>query len=148
MKLHHLAIAVLVVGLFAVAMIDWMVGIGTSYESTADFTGLNKTQEAFAENFNKSRELEDEIYNITLELEDASTLEIPYRLVQLSFKSIKSFVISLGTIRTIATEAPEALAAADIPLPRWVVPAILSALVLIVMAILMYGFFKWKFSDD
>ena len=138
--------AVIIVSLISLGMIEFATDLGSSYGETADFSSLNKTQARLEAQQQTNQELSDEITSFTLET-PLDFLLLPYQMVQIGWFVGKNMFSSWATVGTMVIEIGDGLSEKGIPLPSWLIPSLISLMVIVLSAIIIYGFFKWKFQD-
>jgi hypothetical protein len=146
MKLHHVVIAIIIVSMIALGSIDYLTDLGENYGETADLSGLNNTQARLETQQENAQELSDEVTSFKLE-SVTDFISIPYKMIKIGWKMAKTMFSSWTTVGTMVTETGDQVSETGIPLPGWLVPSIIALIVITLIAILVYGFFKWKFED-
>ena len=146
MKLHHLSIMIIIVSVVVLGMITFINDLGDSYGTTADLSGLNKTQARLNEQQALSQNLSNSINN--MELNSLGDLfVIPYEMIKVGWYVAKSIFGSWATVGTMADELADGISENGIPLPAYLVGSLISIFVITLVAIVVYGFWKWKFED-
>ena len=122
MKLHHITISIIIVSMMVLGALTYVNDLGDNYGTTADLSGLDKTQSRLEAQQNISRELSDEITSFKLEsVTDFFT--IPYKMIKIGWKAGRTMFSSWLTVGTMVTETGQGIQESGIPLPEWLVPS-------------------------
>lgn len=147
MRLHYITISIFIVSAMVLGFINFATELGDNYSATADFTGLEKTQTRLETQQQNVQDLSDAVEDMTLELNAIDLLVLPYKMVKVGWFAAKSIFNSWVTVGTMIEESGTGLAESGIPLPEWLIPTFIGILTIILIAILIYAFFKWQFGD-
>jgi len=147
MKLHYIVVCILAVSMIVLGSITYLNDLGEGYGTDADLSGLDKTTERLEAQQNLSQKLSDDINAITLDEGTVSGFLVPYRLLVAAWDSVKLFFNSWSTVGAMIEETGEGISEAGIPLPDWFIPSIIAFIIVLLIAILIYSIFKWRFSD-
>lgn len=146
MKIHYVIIAIITVSMIVLGSMSYMASLQQNYASTADLSGLNNTRDRLEAQQAISQNISDELTSFKLESAgDAFT--IPYKMIKIAWLSAKQMFNSWTTAGTMITEAGTGVSENGIPLPSWFIPSLIAMLVILLGAIIVYAFFKWKFED-
>lgn len=146
MKLHYITIVILLISGVTIGMVNFLNEGSDVYSSDVDLSGLDGTEARLEAQQQNAQVLSDEI--ATFELTNVfDFFNIPYVMVKIGWLSAKSFFGSWATVGTMIIETGEGLSDSGIPIPSWVVPMLISILVFILIAIIVYAFFKWRMED-
>jgi hypothetical protein len=146
MKMHHVTIAIILVSIIALGAMTFISDIGDKYSATSNLTALNRTRARLEEQQESAQELSDDITTFKLEgpLDYVAFLYKPF---QVAWKAAKITFRSWITVGTIATETGDELARSGVPLPDYLVPSLISILIITLVFIIVYAFFKWRMTD-
>ena len=147
MKLHHIVVGIIVVSMITLGAITYVNDMGDNYGETADLSGMDKTRDRLEKQQNLSVTLNEDINEITMDEGTVTGFLVPYRLLKAAWGSVKLFFNSWATVGTMITETGEGIEEAGVPLPNWLIPSIISFIVVILIAMLIYAIFKWRFTD-
>lgn len=148
MKIHYLVIAIVLISAIMLGMISFITSMGEGYSRTADLGGFNNTKARLDNQNTISQNLSNTINDMQLQLSAVDLLALPYTMVKTAWYSAKSMFNSWFTINTMLTEGEQQFRSqTGIPLDGWVLSSILGILILTVVAIIVYAFFKWYFTD-
>ena len=146
MKLQSIPIAILMISLISLGMTGYITSLTDSYGQTADLSSLNNTQESMEKTRQSAMELSETIIDFELEsVEDF--FFIPYVMVKVGWSAAKTVFNSWETLASMVTDLNNGLNDLGIPVPSYFFPIIIAVFVLTTVAILIYGFFKWRFED-
>jgi len=145
MKIHQIAIAILVVSIVLLGSQMYIADLGTHYNSTADFTGLEDTEAHMNETVATSRELSGIIDNITTG--NVGGFDLPYEFIRSGWTAGRVLIGSWNTLRYMGSESINTIGGTGIPLPSWLFGVLQAMLIITIVAILIYAFFKWNMSD-
>lgn len=146
MKIHHLIIGIIITSMIVLGITTYVTDLGSSYGETADFTGLDNIKK-------KANETSVDMYNIagnitSFQLEGPiDVILIPYTMIKIAWRSARVFFNSWNVVGAIISDLETTLANSGVILPSWLIPSIIAIIVATLIAIVIYGFFKWKFSD-
>lgn len=146
MKLHNIVVSVLVVSMIILGAVDYVTDLGGNYGTTADLSGMDNTRARLEKQQNLSRDLNEDITSFKLE-NPVDFFAIPYKMIKIGWKILKTVFGSWVTVETIAQEVTSNVTQLGIPIPDWLMPSLIAILVIILISIIAYGFFKWKFED-
>lgn len=148
MKIHYIAISILVVSMVIMGCITYMSSLATEYSQTIDVSGLNVSSVDRLENISKlSKNLEDDITEFKIET-GVDVLLVPYQFFKVGWSALKLQLASWSTMFAIITDGADSFrTTTGVPLPFWLLNGITSIIILVIVAIVIYGFFKWKFED-
>jgi len=145
MKLHEIIIMILVVSMVVMGATTYMASLGDGYSKTVDTTGLNNTLVRLEEQNNLSISLRGNIDDTVLDDSSVSTFTAPYRLIKTAWISIKIMFGSWKTTETMIIETTSGLEEnSGISLPNWFVGTLITMIVILLVAMLIYAFFKWR----
>jgi len=120
---------------------------GNQYSATADLSGLAKTNETL----NAQRELMNETYEdivkLIVDASEGNVFLLPYDMIKAAWGATKTIFGSWSVVAAILGDINRELANLGIILPDWLVPSLVSLILMTVIAIAIYAFFKWKFED-
>ena len=146
MKLHSIVITILLVGMIIMGSIMYLGEVNSNYGTSVDLGTLeNNTLQRLSENYNLSQQVASNM-NFSLD-SSVAFYDVPYKLYQIGWNSLKLFINSWGTATDMMTDSANLVSTNGLPLPNWFLSSIIAAFVIFVIAIVIYGFFKWKFSD-
>lgn len=146
MKIHYLIVAILFVSMITLGCVGFLTDLGEKYDSTADVSSLNNTLTRMEETRESTMALSDTITNFKLE-KASDFFYIPYVLIKTAWNALLIVFNSWATVQAMIVDVGTGLQDMGIPFPFWFIPTIISVLVIFVVSILIYGFFKWKFDD-
>lgn len=146
MKLHHMSIMIVLVSVVVLGFVSFISDLGDEYSTTADLTGLNNTQGRMQTQMNTSQEIMNTINDMQL-TSVGEAFELPYEMIKVGWLSAKSMFGSWITVEVMASEVAKGVSESGIPLPAYLVGALISILLFTLIAIAIYAFFKWKFED-
>lgn len=148
MKLHNLPIMLILLSIIVLSAVSYVTDLGTNYGVTADLDGLNATQERLNKTITDSEELKGAIDQVTLQDDDASAFLIPYYLIKVGWKMLKTMFGSWSTTMAMVNDASTTSTGMGVNLlPAWIIGGIQAILIISLISILVYGFWKWKFEN-
>ena len=148
MKLHHIIIALLVVGMITTGLTVYIADLGANYGQTANLNGLNNTIEQLEATRANVGNLSEDILTFGLDdNENSNVLLIPYQMIKISWDVLKSIIGSFATVSAIISDLFTFGQAQGIPIPAWLVGSLQAIFIITIVAIVVYGLFKWKFDD-
>jgi len=145
-KLHYVVISILIVSLISLGAINYVNDMKDAYGESVDLTGLNKTQARLEEQQASAMSLSDEITSFKLETV-VDFFNIPYKMIKIGWKAGKTMFGSWSTVGAMIEETGKGISDNGIPLPEWLIPSIVAIFIMLLIALIIYGFFKWKFQD-
>lgn len=147
MELKSFPMAILIIGMILLGSVFFLTDFGNKYSQTADLTGM--------ENINKSAvELQDDLnetrasLNTILDPDKGSGFTVPFDLIKAGYYGVKSILASFGFFSAIFGDLSNVLSGMGIPIPAWFINTIVAVIVLGIIIMLVYAFFKWKIKDD
>jgi len=143
MKLHEIVIAVLIVSVVAISIVSYTTSLGSNYGETADFSNLEQTQAAMDGVLNQTEEL-NQVTEVLLD--EGGLLFVPYNLLKAGWSATKTMIASMDTIRVMIAEI-SSFAAEVLHIPDWVQGVIIAIMTILIIAMLIYAFFRWKFEN-
>lgn len=146
MKLHTIALVTLFIGMMFVGITTYMDDLGTSYSQTADYTGLNKTSTRLTEQRDTLNDSYSELTSIEPEL-GLESLTVPYKLLKAAWTAVTAIFGSFNVVIAIFSDIGNVLGDSGIAIPGWFTQTIVVVIFVLVMAMIIYAFFKWKFED-
>lgn len=146
MKLHELTIIVVLCSLVVLGAVGFVTDLGVEYGGEADFSGLNYTNASLSKMNGVADDLQEEIANFVPET-GTEVLLIPYTFLKVAWKSAKLMFLSWTTLGGIMGDLSTTTTENGIPLPSYLLPALVSIVIFILAGIIIYSFFKWKFED-
>lgn len=148
MKLHYMIISILIVSLIAIGAMDYVSDLGDNYGTTADLTRINRTITGLNETRQSAMDLGEEITSFKLSLNPIDLLSLPYKMIQVAWSSGKTMFNAWGTVGDIIVDTGAGIdEVTGSNLSQEVIKTIIAIIVIILVAIVVYGFFKWRFSD-
>lgn len=148
MKIQNVAISLIIACVIVLGSSTFLVDMGDKYDVDIDISGFNETKARMDEQNDKALELNDRLTGLVLELEEASIFNVPYIMIQIGWVVLKSLFSSWSALVSIITDSITTLInGVGIPLPYWVLPMIISIIVITLVIIVISGFFKWRFED-
>lgn len=147
MKIHEISLAVIFVSMIILGTITYIDALGEKYGTTADFSGLSNTSARLDEQKRFMNETYAEIAGIELSLNPIDLLSIPYKMIRVGWGSIKIVFGSWTVVGAIFSDLSSGLADSGIQLPDWLISSVVAILLLTIIAICVYAFYKWKFED-
>jgi hypothetical protein len=146
MKLHSVVLAVLFVSIITLGGLAFVGGLENKHSVNLNETYFNKTESRMDDVINVSGEIRDKVTNLTLS-EGESTLLIPYRLIQVGWNVIRISWSTMILIPTMFAEGFTSLGDLGLPIPDWLVGIVFAVVIIIIVFILVYAFFRWKMED-
>lgn len=147
MKLHHIPIVIIVLAFITLGLTNFLGDLGTNYGQSSNTTTVGQLENEFQPMVNKSTELQDKINAFIPEEGESSVLELPYKFIQLGWSIVTTFWRSVITLGGITIILGNALVEVGVPMADQIVTLMSAILIFIVVAILLYAFWKWKFED-
>lgn len=148
MKIHYIMMGFLFVSLIILAFIGptgYFVELKDANDVTADFSSLNKTQvrlEQQQTNINKTLSI---FNNIHLD-NPLDYVSEPFKLVVGGWNALKTVFGSYSLVSAMISDISSGLAEVGIPLPSWLVGTIIAFIIFAIVAMVIYGIFKWRFE--
>ncbi len=146
MKLHKISIVIIIMSMIILSITTFINDLGNNY-GASDFEGLENTQERLDSQLNLSEDLQKSIDTITLK-EDTSILLIPYALIKAGWTITKLLFSPMFIFNAILSDISTSLSSLGLPLPTWLIASLQAIMWILLAAILVYAFFKWKFKDE
>jgi len=143
-KLHYIVVGIILVSMITLGSITYVNDMWENYGETADLSGLDNTKKRLEQQQNLSVELNEDINAITMDEGTITGFLVPYRLIVAAWGSIKLFFNSWAIVGTMITETGEGIEEVGIPLPDWLIPSIISFIVVILIAMIIYAIWKWR----
>lgn len=141
-------ISILIVSLIAIGAMDYVSDLGDNYGTTADLTRINRTITGLNETRQSAMDLGEEITSFKLSLNPIDLLSLPYKMIQVAWSSGKTMFNAWGTVGDIIVDTGAGIdEVTGSNLSQEVIKTIIAIIVIILVAIVVYGFFKWRFSD-
>ena len=149
MKIHQVAIIIIVISLLITATVSYINAVGEAHSQTADFSSLGATQDRLETMSNYSAEMEENINNFVPEEGTGGVLFIPYNFLKVAWATVKYNIQAWKVLGGVASDLTNATGELGVPseLNSLIITAIASILIIIVMSIIVYAFFKWRFED-
>lgn len=147
MKIHYTLIVILLISGVVMGLMTFLNDLGDNYDTNVDLTGLEGTQARLEEQQENAQDLSDEITGFKLE-SVGDFFDIPYVMVKVGWKAARNMFGSWVTIGIMSEEVGEGLNENGIPMPGWFIPTLICCLIIVLLAIIIYAFFKWKWSDQ
>lgn len=146
MKLHNVSIAIIVASIVVLGLTSYFGSLAEGYGASFSLDGMNKTSERLTNLNNNNTATSDQLANVLLDEEGSAVYEIPYVLIVAGYRTVKQIVGGWITVGIMAVEMEGGLQESGISLPSWLVPSIISIMLVSLFAILIYAYFKWKFE--
>lgn len=148
MKLHYIIISILIVSLITIGAIDYVSDLGENYGETADLTRINKTITSLNETRQTAMDLGEDITSFKLKKSPVDLVYVPYKMIQIAWGSAKTMFKAWGTVEDIVVDTGAGIdEVVGSNLSSEVIRTITAIIVIILVAIIVYAFFKWRFSD-
>ena len=147
MKIHHLITSILIVSMIILGTTAYLDDLATGYSKTIDTSSLNRTQASMEKTRSDVLELSEQITDFELSYNPLDVFNIPYQFIQVAWGVTKTIFNSWETVSSMILDIGTGLNELGISLPEWLIPGLVSMLIITVVAILVYAFFKWKFED-
>jgi len=147
MKLHHITLSVLVVCIVILGTSLYISDVADKHSRVVDLEGLDKTSGRLNTTISTIEEVERDITNTTIT--GVPLLDVPYGMIKGSWGALKTLKNSWGVLFAIFddTESMMTDQSVGFAIPNWVFLVVKAIILLTVIAIIAYGFFKWKFED-
>lgn len=147
MKIHHITLSIIVVSMIVLGLTTYITGLSDKYGTTADLTDLNKTDSRLKAQQATMNTTYNDIQSIKLSINPVDLLSIPYKMIRVGWGSIKTLFGSWTVLGGIMSDLNRAFSKQGIQLPDWLIPSIIAIIMLAIIAICVFAFFKWKFED-
>ena len=147
MKIHHLSIVILLISGLALGMMNYLTDLGTGYSTEVDLSQLNNTQSRLIDQQQTMQSLSNNITGFTLEITPTALFDIPYKLTQIAWNIARTIFGTWSILGTMVEEVGTGLTGNDIFIPNWVIPTLMAMLIITLVAIVLYAFFKWEWKD-
>jgi len=144
MKIYNVIIAILIVSMIVLGSTTYLTDLSTNYSESIDYSGLNKTSQRLDETKNITDTIKKNFEDLQMRKGITSLYLIPYDLIKMGVNSIKLAFGSIGTISAIFSDASKISAQTGINAPSWLLPTVISMIVLLFLFIVIYAFFKWR----
>lgn len=145
MKLHEIPIGIVLISAIVAGMVLFIGSVGDYSGRSLAIEGLNNTQAQLEVQTNISEEINQDIKDFVITPEGIG-FDTPYRLVVLAWKSGKSLFNSWYVVGSLISESASSLTAYGLPVPGFIVAALSTIILFILIAIVIYAFFKWKWE--
>lgn len=148
MKLHHTLVTIMILSMLVLGSTTWLGALGTGYSKSMNTNNLNNSLLPILEEYNnKTQELSDTVNAMTLTKDDVSDYTLPYTMIKTGWQIGKVFFGAWSVLTQIIRVLSTELAAVGIILPGWFIGTIASLIIISLLAIIVYAFFKWKMED-
>lgn len=145
MKLHYIPIGIVVISMIVTGLVVFINDVGTDNPGV-DIEGLNNTMENLNRQENKSKAINEDIQDLVM-TEEGLGFDTPYRLIVLGWDIGKSMFGSWGVVTNVFVDTTNSLSEYGVPIAGFIVPGIITIIIFMLVAILTYGLWKWKFED-
>lgn len=146
MKLQQIIISILLVSGIVLGSTTFLINLTSNYDQNVDLSSLNKTYDRMNATSNEVNDLATEILDFELD-NLVDFIAIPYKLIQIGWKSAKTVFLSWGTVDAMVSDTAKGLSDNGLILPGWFVTIIMGVFIITIVSILIFAFFKWKFDD-
>lgn len=148
MKIHYVIIGILVASMATWGSVLYMADLTQSYGATADTGSLNNTYAHLQETNNLTADLTNTINEFNLSTGPTALFSIPYQFFKTGWKVARIIFNTFGTVEAMIQDGSNAFAeSTGQSFPSWFMSGIISIFFIIIAAIILYAFFKWKFED-
>jgi len=149
MKLHYIPITILIISAIFLGSFAYLGELSENYDTTStEFGDLESNFTASIDNLNEdSQALSNNITGLLLAVGEGDLFDIPYQFYQVAWRAGKTFFTSISVEISLLNEISRVFQEAGVPLPSWALSTVTIIMMFIVIAIIAYGFFKWKFED-
>jgi len=144
MKFHEAAILVVLSTMVLLGITMFLSDLASRHSTTVNLAGLNGTNFILNDTNTNTTRAYDQLKDVVLEFEDATLLDIPNKLIKVGMTSIK---IMLGSWADLTTMISNLIDNIGLPIPPWFSAGIITLITIIIVAIMIYAFWKWKFED-
>lgn len=144
MKLHNLGIGIVIASIIFLGIFSYVNDLSTTYNETIDLSSMNKSRARFDEQNNLSIELKQKL-NFTMS--KSNFFYVPYEMISVAWSSLKIFINTIGGVGAVFTDSFDGLRDLGLPIPDWVEAGIMTIIILLLVFIVIYAFFKWKFES-
>jgi len=140
-------ISVLLVSIVILGCTQYLNNLSESYSTTVDLTDLDNTEKSMNRMINVSQEMNKEIQNMTLSTGGITNfIYIPYQMIKTGWNVLKLIFSSWDTTLSMIKDSGTGLQN-TLSLPSFILPIITSIIVIMIVAIIVYAWFKWKFES-
>lgn len=146
MNLKTLAISILVVSMIILSGTTYLSSLASNYGAEVDLTGLNKTTERLEAQQDIASEINRTIMGMELKEPLTGALLIPYTMIRTGWNVMKLIGNSIWTIESIFSDLTRVSSESGIPIPAWVVPTIISIIIIVIFIIIVEAFIRWRVS--
>lgn len=148
MKMHELLISVILVTLVIFSATTFIGDLGDHYSTTANFSGImNYTNNSFTKMQNNSKELSN-LMGFELEKDPTNeNLFLPYKMIRIAWTGIKLIFNSWGVFADVTRGTIKEAGNHGVPIPAWLQVGLIAIIIIVMVSIILYAFFKWKFED-
>ncbi len=147
MELHKIIIAILVVGFVAGSMVTFIGDTSRNYGKGTDFSSMNATQNSVNETRADVLHLQELIDDFELELNPIDLFTVPYKMIQVGWTILNIMFGSAETVGNMITDSSSGLQDSGVPLPEGFDGIVYAIFITTLVAVIVYGWYKWKFSD-
>lgn len=149
MKLVNVGIAILLVSAITLGLIEYTTDLKENYNVEGNLNKtLNKTSARLQDYQEQSIELSNTVTNFTLkESALVNTVYVPYQMIKIGWTSMKLIFKGWGTVEAMSEEVITGVQEEGLILPRWLLPTIISVIVLLLVIIVTMAFFKWRLES-
>ena len=149
MKIHEIAITILVIGLMVTGGVMYINDLGSNNGQTADLSAINQTTEHIATIQSDAQELKNQTDQFVPDDESSTAILIPYRFLVAAWIMIKILWRSVTTLGTFGAIINSALVdfGLSVPFANLIISTLTAILWIAVGAIIIFTFFKWKMED-
>lgn len=146
MKLHHVTLSIIFVSMIILAVGNYLKDLGDHHGATADYASINNTEQTLIAQERLMNKTARDIKAVQLD-KPTDIIEWPFRLIQVGVDAFRILFGSWTTVFSIFSDIGNGLAKLGLPLPSWLVPSLLSMLLLTIIAIAVFAFLKWRLED-
>lgn len=148
MKLENIVIGVIIVSLVVTGSTLFLSDLTANYGVSYNNDTLNNTLYQTQEYLNESQQLSEKITDIELGEGAIDLIETPYELIKVGWSVMKTVFESWGTVSAMVKDIGQSLSEGPLGIPTVLFSAAITIFVIILVFVLVYGFFKWRFNNE
>lgn len=151
MKLHHVILSIIFVSVIILAIAGptgYISSLGQGYSQTTDFSGFDNTLQRINSTQSDTKKMAQIITNFSISLNPFDTNDfVLYKLIDIGWGAGKIMFNSWRTLGDIISDLGIELGKEGIAMPEWFIYTIIAFIIITLVAMAVYAFFKWRFED-
>lgn len=146
MKIHTIPITIIVMALIVIGLVSFLTNLSSNYNVETNTGTIDQLSDKFEYVTNETIELKNKTLEFIPE-EGELGLELPYKFLKFGWQVIRTYFVAIFTLGGMVEILGNSLAELGVPLAKEIVSTIVAIIILITVAIIGYGLYKWKFES-